>query len=519
MAKKTKPDTGAPLDPQLVDHLIIGAGFAGLAAAIKLDEAGERDFVVIEKDSDVGGTWHINTYPGAECDVPSQLYSYSFALNPDWSKVYSPQREIWDYTKRVAEDAGVLDRFVFDTAVVDATWDEAAQRWRVTTTNGEYAARTVISGSGGLSEPRLPDIDGIETFQGEVFHSARWNHDVDLTGKRVAVIGTGASAVQLVPELQKIAGHVDVYQRTPNWIIPRNERAFTELEKAAFRYVPGLQRAVRGGVYAKLEGRVPAFNRFPALLKLVERQGRKNIAKAIKDPELRAKVTPDYRAGCKRILISNAWYPALAADNVDLVTDPVAKVTGDAVVTADASTGSAQGSAERAIDVLVVATGFYVTEPPIAQHVTGRDGRTLADVWDENGMAAYKGTTIHGFPNLFQLVGPNTALGHSSMIFQIESQVKYVVDAARTLRQQGLGTVEPTAEAQAEWNERVQRRMKPTVWTTGGCASWYLDKFGNNTTLWPGQTFTFRGHLSKFDVEHYDVTELTELTTAEEALA
>jgi cation diffusion facilitator CzcD-associated flavoprotein CzcO len=524
MAEKTTRKRDLRTSAQLVDHLIVGAGFAGLAAAIKLQEAGERDFVVIEKDSDVGGTWHINTYPGAECDVPSQLYSYSFALNPDWSKVYSPQPEIWAYTRRVAEDAGVLDRFVFDTAVVDASWDEAAQRWRVTTTGGEYAARTIISGSGGLSEPRVPDIDGIESFQGEVFHSARWDHDIDLSGKRVAVIGTGASAIQLVPELQRIlqetGGHLDVYQRTPNWIIPRNERRFTRIEKAAFKHVPGLQRAARGLVYATLEARAPAFTRFPALLKVVESQCKKNIAKAIKDPELVAKVTPSYRAGCKRILISNAWYPALAADNVELITDPITKVTGNAVVTAGPSTSSGQSVTERPIDVLVVATGFYVTEPPIAQHITGRDGRTLADVWGEAGMAAYKGTTIHGFPNLFQIVGPNTALGHSSMIYIIESQVRYVVEAARTMRREGLATVEPTAEAQAVWTAEVQERMKPTVWTTGGCASWYLDKFGNNTTLWPGQTFTFRQRLSKFDVESYDVTALsTDRTAAEEALA
>ncbi|KAA1425903.1 flavin-containing monooxygenase [Nocardioides antri] len=523
MAEKTTRKTHPTTTATPVDHLIVGAGFAGLAAAIKLDEAGERDFVVIEKDSDVGGTWHVNTYPGAECDVPSQLYSYSFALNPDWSKVYSPQQEIWDYTKRVAEESGVLDRFVFDTAVVDATWDETAQRWRVTVSTGstnetrQYDARTLISGSGGLSEPRLPEIDGIDSFQGEIFHSARWNLDVDLTGKRVAVIGTGASAVQLVPELQKIVSHLDVYQRTPNWIIPRNEREFTGIEKALFRHVPGLQRAVRAGVYTTLEGRVPAFARFPALLKVVERQGKANIRKAIKDPELVAKVTPDYRAGCKRILISNAWYPALAADNVDLVTDPIAKITGDAVVSADPSTGS--GTTERPIDVLVVATGFYVTEPPIAQHITGRDGRTLAEVWDEAGMAAYKGTTLHGFPNLFQIVGPNTALGHSSMIFMIESQVRYIVDAARTLRREGLAAVEPTAEAQAEWTATIRERMKPTVWTTGGCASWYLDKFGNNTTLWPGQTFTFRRHLSRFDVDRYDTYPQAPITVAEEALA
>ncbi|MBU2695871.1 NAD(P)/FAD-dependent oxidoreductase [Pimelobacter sp. 30-1] len=484
-----------------VDHLIVGAGFAGLAAAIKLDEAAERDFVVIEKDSDVGGTWHINTYPGAECDVPSQLYSYSFALNPGWSKVYSPQQEIWEYTRKVAEESGTLDRFVFDTAVLDARWDAGAQRWIVRTEGPEgiheYAARTIVAGAGGLSEPRLPEIEGIDGFQGEIFHSARWDHDVDLAGKRIAVIGTGASAVQLVPELQKIAGHVDVYQRTPNWIIPRNEREFSALEKTVFAKVPGAQRALRSLVYTTLEARVPAFARFPQLMKAVEGQGKKNIAKGIKDPELRKKVTPDYRAGCKRILISNKWYPALDADNVDLVTDPIAKITGDAIVTAD--------GVERPIDVLVVATGFYVTEPPIAQHITGRDGRTLADVWDGAGMAAYKGTTIHGFPNLFQIVGPNTALGHSSMIFIIESQVRYVVEAAKALRREGLASVEPTQAAQDAWTAQIRRKMKPTVWQTGGCASWYLDKFGNNTTLWPGQTFTFRQHLSKFDLDKYDV--------------
>jgi cyclohexanone monooxygenase len=496
---------GTPTNLIEVDHLIVGAGFAGLCAAIKLDEAGETDFVVIEKDSDVGGTWHANTYPGAACDVPSQLYSFSFALNPDWSSHYSPQPEIHAYIRRVAEESGTLDRFRLDTRVLEARWDDAAGRWLVATTGGEYAARTIISGSGGLSEPRMPDIDGIDQFQGAIFHSARWDHDVDLTGKRVAVIGTGASAIQIVPELQKVAGHLDVYQRTPNWVIPRNERKYTGLEKELFRRVPLVQRAVRASIYATLESRVPAFNRFPGLMAAVEAQVKKQIGKAIDDPELRAKVTPSYRAGCKRILISNAWYPALAQDNVELVTDPIVAVKPDAVVTADGS--------ERPVDVLVVATGFYVTEPPIAQHITGRDGRTLADHWGEAGMAAYKGTTIHGFPNLFQIVGPNTALGHSSMIFIIESQVRYVVEAAKAMRERGLAAIEPTAEAQDAWTAAIRERMKPTVWQTGGCASWYLDKFGHNTTLWPGQTFTFRQHLSRFDADPYDVTPLTEKET------
>lgn len=481
-----------------VDHLIVGAGFAGLCAAIKLNEADERDFVVIEKDSDVGGTWHINTYPGAECDVPSQLYSYSFALNPDWSRVYSPQQEIWEYTKRVAAEAGVLDRVELNTSVQNSTWDATQERWIVTTSGATYAARTLISGSGGLSEPSLPEIKGIESFAGETFHSARWDHSVSLEGKRIAVIGTGASAIQLVPELQKVAARVDVYQRTPNWIIPRNERRFSRLEKEVFRRVPLAQRAVRAAVYATLEGRVPAFNRFPVLLKAVEAQGKANIAKAITEPELRAKVTPAYRAGCKRILVSNKWYPAIASDNVELITDGIAEIRPTSIL-------STSGE-EREIDVLVIATGFHVTDPPIASHVVGADGRTLADQWSETGMRAYKGTTIHGFPNFFQLVGPNTALGHSSMIFQIESQVRYVVDAVVTMRRKGLATVQPTREAEDQWTAAVQQRMKPTVWLTGGCASWYVDEHGNNTTLWPGQTFTFRHQLSSFDVDQYVVT-------------
>ncbi|MBS4751724.1 NAD(P)/FAD-dependent oxidoreductase [Nocardioides sp. zg-ZUI104] len=511
---------GATDGVRVVDHLIVGAGFAGLAAAIKLDEAGERDFVVLDKDSDVGGTWHVNTYPGAECDVPSQLYSYSFALNPDWSKVYSPQAEIQAYIRDVAARSGTLDRFVFGTEVTDATWEEDQQRWIVTTEGpdgpGCYAARTLVVGAGGLSEPRLPDIDGIDDFAGETFHSARWNHDADLAGKRVAVIGTGASAIQLVPELQRLlaesGGHLDVYQRTPNWVIPRNERAYTALEKRLFRTVPGLQRAVRGAVYAQLEARVPVFTRFPALMRVVEAQVKRRIAAAIEDPDLRAAVTPSYRAGCKRILISNRWYPALAADNVELVTDAITKLTPSGVVTADGT--------ERPADVLVVATGFHVTEPPIATRITGREGRTLAQVWDGAGMAAYKGTTIHGFPNLFQVVGPNTALGHSSMIYVIESQVRYIVSALTAMRRDALAVVEPTRAAQESWTAAVRRRMRPTVWQTGGCASWYLDRFGNNTTLWPGQTFTFRRHLSAFDPAAYDVApRRTSPSTRQEATA
>ena len=494
--------TTPPPAERTVDHLVIGSGFAGLAAAIKLDEDGERDFVVIEKGSDVGGTWRDNTYPGAACDVPSQLYSFSFAPNPDWSMSFSPQPEILAYLQRTAREAGVLDRFAFDTTVESATWDAAQSRWVVEVTGpagpATYAARTLLSGAGGLSEPKLPEIEGIETFRGEVFHSARWDHSVDLTGKRVAVIGTGASAIQIVPELQKIVGHLDLYQRTAPYVLPRHDRRYSALEKAALKHVPGLQKLYRTAIYWGRESYVPAFTLQPKIAAPAKKMALDNLKRHVTDPVLRAKLTPTFEIGCKRILISNGYYPAVASDNVELVTDGIARITGTSIVASDGT--------EREIDALVVATGFHTTDIPIAHRITGRTGRTLAERFAEHGMSAYKGTTIPEFPNLFMMVGPNTGLGHSSMVFIIESQVAYIRDAIRTMRRHELATVEAREEPTAAFNSGLQRRMKRTVWTTGGCASWYLDDQGRNTTLWPHATFTFRRLLSRFDLAAYTVT-------------
>ncbi len=484
----------------LRDHvrvLVVGAGFAGLATAIKLDEAGERDFLVVERGPDVGGTWRDNTYPGAACDVPSQLYSYSFALNPDWSRSFSPQPEIQAYIRRVATDSGTLDRFCFDTMLERATWDEDAHVWRVVTSRGSLTADVVVSAAGALSDPKNPDIAGFDSFEGEVFHSARWNHDYDLAGKRVAIIGTGASSIQIVPEIAPVVGRLDVYQRTAPWVIPRNDRAYTRLEKLAFQHVPGLQSVYRTAIYWGREMYVPAFTRHPKLALPAKKMALGNIGKAISDPELRRKVTPDYQIGCKRILISNDWYPALARDNVDLVTDGIARVTQTGIVTADGT--------EREVDAIIVATGFHTTDLPIAEQITGRGGVRLADHFAEHGMQAYKGTTVNGFPNLFFVVGPNTGLGHSSMVFMIESHVRYIVDAVAHLKTQGLRSAEPRAEVQAAFVDDLQERMRRTVWSVGGCASWYLDDHGRNVTLWPRATFTFRRQLQSFDADNYEL--------------
>jgi cation diffusion facilitator CzcD-associated flavoprotein CzcO len=484
--------------PAHVATFVIGAGFGGIAVAIKLAEAGHADFLVIDRGPEVGGTWRDNTYPGATCDIPSQLYSFSFALNPNWTRSFSPQPEIQDYLRRVARDAAVLDRFRFGVTFTDARWDDADRRWHIETSAGSLTANLLVAAAGALSEPKRPDIDGIDDFAGELFHSARWNHDYDVTGKRVAVIGTGASAIQIVPEIAKTASRVDVYQRTAPWVMPRRDRTFTRPERLAFRYLPGFQRLTRWLVYLGREATVPLFISRPALGKIAERVSLNHLRRNISDPGLRARLTPNFALGCKRVLISNDWYPALERTNVDLISTGIDRIDAGGVITTDGT--------RREVDAVIVATGFTPTEPPIAQHIYGRDGRRLSDVWQNSGVQAYKGATVHGFPNLFFIVGPNTVLGHSSMVFMIEAQVEYLLDALRTMHRYALADVEVEVGEQAQYNAALQRRMARTVWSVGGCSSWYLDKHGRNVTLWPRSTVAFRRMTARFDLAAYRST-------------
>jgi cation diffusion facilitator CzcD-associated flavoprotein CzcO len=476
---------------------VVGAGFAGLAAGAALERAGV-EYTVFERADDLGGTWRDNRYPGCQCDVPSHLYSLSYALNPEWSSTYPLQAEIWDYMRRSAARFGVLPHIRFGHDVREACWDDAARRWRVDATAGRWTADVLVAGNGPLSEPALPALPGLERFTGTVFHSAAWDHGHDLTGERVGVVGTGSSAVQFVPRIQPKVGRLVLFQRTPAWVLPHRDRPIRAWERRLYRTLPLAQRVVRWGVYWSRELLVLSLCRDPRRTRVIRRLAVAHLERQVADPELRRKLTPAYLPGCKRLLLSNDFYPALTRDNVEVVTDPIAGIGPRSVTTAD-------GTAHD-VDTLVLATGFRVTDNPMMERIRGRDGRSLAETWREGGAQAYLGTTVAGFPNLFLLAGPNTGIGHTSLVFMIESQMAYVLGALRALERQGLSAVEPRREAQDDFNREVQRRMGRTVWTTGGCASWYLDARGRNTTLWPDFTWKYRLRTRRFEPRDHHLT-------------
>jgi cation diffusion facilitator CzcD-associated flavoprotein CzcO len=474
--------------------VIVGAGFSGLGLAIRLKQRGVRDFVVLERAEDVGGTWTANTYPGCTCDIPSHLYSFSFAPNPDWSHTYSPQPEIRDYLRGCADRFGVRTHLRTNVAVDAARWLEDEQLWELDTSTGTHTAEVLVSAMGPLTEPKLPDVPGLASFEGKVMHSARWDHGYELRGKRVASIGTGASAIQYVPEIADSVERLYVFQRTAPWIMPHGNRAITELERTLYRRVPVAQRLVRAGVYASRELLVLGFAKQPRLMRLLERLSRAHMRSGISDPELLRKASPDYTIGCKRIVPSNRWYAALARPNVELVTGALQEVRTRSVL-------DSQGE-EREVDAIILGTGFHVTDMPAAYQVRGRAGASLEEVW-RGSPRAYLGTSIPEFPNFFMLLGPNTGLGHGSMVYMIESQIEHVRNAIASLERSGAATIEVRSDAHEAFNRVLDARMRGTVWDLGGCSSFYLDRTGRNATLWPDWTWRFRRLASSSDMSAY----------------
>jgi cation diffusion facilitator CzcD-associated flavoprotein CzcO len=481
------------------DHvLIIGAGFAGLGMAIRLRQAGIDDFTVLEGADRLGGTWRDNTYPGIACDIPSHLYSYSFEPNPNWSRFFGPQKEILTYLEHCANKYGITPHIRFGTKATAASFDERTGLWTVETSDGtSITARVVVSGAGhALSKPVFPDIAGRETFRGKSMHSARWDHDYSLEGKTVAVVGTGASAIQIIPSIAPRVGKMYVYQRTASWVAPKPDRPITKKAQAVFRDKPYVQKAARTAIYWFLETMALGYVVEPRLNKVREYMSTRYLESKVRDPELRRKLTPNFRLGCKRILISNDYYDTLQRENVELITEGIAEIKAGSIVTNDGK--------ERPVDVIIYATGFETSEAKPPFKITGLQGRDLASTW-KDGIEAYLGTAVPGFPNSFLILGPNTGLGHSSMIFMMESQFNYILDAIRTIRDGKIKYASLRPEVATDYNRRLQKRLQRTVWNSGGCASWYLTASGKNTTAWPGFTFEFRIKTRRFDSQSYDV--------------
>ncbi|MEU1206662.1 NAD(P)/FAD-dependent oxidoreductase [Nocardia sp. NPDC005825] len=476
--------------------VILGAGFGGIGLAIKLREAGFEDVVLLERASDLGGTWQANTYPGCACDVPSQLYSYSFAPNPDWSRTYGRQPEILEYIRAVATEHDVVRHIRLETDVLDARWDEERSHWLIETSRGPITADYFIAAAGIFAEAKYPDLPGLDTFEGKAFHSLHWDHSHDLTGERVAVIGTGASAVQFIPEIQPKVAWLTVFQRSAPWIVPRMDRRTLGMERALLRRIPLTQRLVRGTWYALIEsfglvGFVDNRFRHP-----FETLGRIQLRRQIRDPELRAKVTPDYMIGCKRAIFSDAYLPALERDNVEVVTDGIAEVRPHSVVT--------RAGVEIPVDTIVFGTGF---EPLAAafEHITGRDGLSIAELYRKQPRT-YLGTAVAGFPNFFCTLGPFGAAGNQSAVYMIESQIAYIVDALTTVRDRGARRVEVRATQQDAFVAEMHRRSAATVWLTGGCETYYTTPDGGNAGLYPGWSFEYRRRTQQFDSDAYEVS-------------
>ncbi|MCR3722950.1 MULTISPECIES: flavin-containing monooxygenase [Prauserella salsuginis group] len=475
--------------------LIVGAGFGGIAMAVELQRRGIDDVVVLEKAADLGGVWRENTYPGAGCDVPSPLYSFSFTGATRWPRRYAGQPDILAYLRRVAREYGVTGRIRFGREVASAEFDETTARWLVRTTGGEeYETTAFIPAVGQLSRPAYPDIPGRDTFRGTAFHSAEWNHDCDLAGKRVAVIGTGASAIQFVPQIRPRAGHLTVFQRSAQYILPKRDHSYDRWYHAPLRTVPALQKLDRLGFWLYAEFAQACLSRWQAFTPVFSRQAAKHLRAQVADPWLREQLTPDYALGCKRVLFSNDYLPALTSPAVDLVTDDITAITPEGVRTADGTLHEA--------DVIIYGTGFAAQDLLAPMTINGLGGRELAETW-RDGARAHLGITVPGFPNMFLMYGPNTNLGGSSIVYMLESQARYIRDAVAMLRSRPGRYLDVRPEVEHAWDESVQRRLARSVWTR--CRSWYRAAGGRVVSNWPGRTREYRTrtrrvHLADFRV-------------------
>jgi len=482
-----------------VDVLIVGAGFSGLCMGIKLLEAGMNSFLIIEKSADIGGTWWENRYPGCACDIPSHLYSFSFAPSTEWTRMYPGQQEIHDYLKRCVEHYGLAPYLRLNTRFQEAVWDESGGVWNATAGAGmRVCARVLVSGMGALHVPHFPELKGLDSFKGPAFHSSSWDHSVDFAGKNVAVVGTGASSIQFVPQVAPRVGKLYLYQRTPPWIVPRLDFAINEKWRRRFRSVPITRRVLRQFLFWRQEFRVFGFLGNQTFRKMVEAIARRHLARNIEDPKIRAALTPNYQLGCKRVLVSDDYYPTLNRSNVELVTEGISEVCPHSIVTRD--------GVERPMDVLIYGTGFRATEPLIGCRVVGKDGVEIHDAWGKR-MSAYLGVTVSGFPNLFILLGPNTGLGHNSVVLMIEAQVRYTMNCLKLMKRRNQRVLEVRPEIQQSFVEEIYRRMAGTVWQSGGCKSWYQDQStGEITTLWPGSVVSYLRRTRSVSPSDYELT-------------
>jgi len=502
-ALKTTDDrtTVRPLPARSVEVVIVGAGFSGLCAGIQLRKAGIEDFVILEKAQGVGGTWRDNTYPGAACDIPSHLYSYSFEPSAAWTRAYGGQPQILAYLEHCATKYGLRPHLQLGAQVTRAAYDEDTATWTVSTEDGRaWKARALILGNGALHLPQIPDLPGLDSFRGKKFHSARWDHAYELAGKRVAVIGTGASSIQFVPEIAREVKHLDLYQRTPPWIMPKGDRAIGERERWAIEHVPGAHWLRRTGLYWAFESRVLGFALAPKLNQLVEKLVLEHLARAVPDPALRAKLTPEYRLGCKRVLLSNNYYPTLARANVALHTEGIERIEETGIRGTDGTL--------REVDAIIFGTGFRVVEYLSSLRVIGRHGQDLNDVWKES-VRNYLGINVSGFPNLFLLMGPNTGLGHNSMVFMIEAQVHYAISALRAMHRNALASIDVRPDVEAAFRTEMSRKLAKTVWTSG-CSSWYIAPDGQ-VLLWPDFTFNYWRRTRRIALRSYELRALADL--------